>query len=113
MWINELTQAAVIASFSVRVYVQRLTTEVQQHSEQKYISIHCPANETWSLGGRNVRRGRGEMDLCCALKVTFSHKPHTNSAPHCFAGALCCFFSLILTSMADSSPQNVTKFQQL
>lgn len=49
--------------------VQRLTTEVQQHSEQKYISIHCPANERWwSLWGRNVRRG-GKWDgaFCCFL----------------------------------------------
>ena len=54
MWINELTQAAVICFpffffffvfLSGESVVQRLTTEVQQHSEQKYISIHCPANE--------------------------------------------------------------------
>lgn len=40
--------------------VQRLTTEVQ-HPEQKYISIHCPANEMWS----------SQMASCCTLTIVF------------------------------------------
>lgn len=49
--INALTPTMVTFTFSMREesVIQRLTTEVRQHSEQKYIFIHCPATEAMPL----------------------------------------------------------------
>lgn len=54
------TRAAVTCFLSAKV-VQRLTTEVQ-HPEQKYISIHCPANKMRS----------SQMASCCTFTIFFS-----------------------------------------
>lgn len=93
--------------FSVRdaSVVQRLTTEVQQHSEQKYISIHCPANETWSLWGKNVRRGNSEMRFLLRFSYIFFFPPTTNRAATQHFTAL--LEQIYKNALADSSLQNV------